>query len=223
MVIHIIFLRVFCSAEGPDPCELAQNPRYRKGPDVCFDNNENVRRSHTCAEIIAGSSSISQTSQLASVYFCLVSISAHTAGCLLLHSDPYLIYSFTSFFTYRFVIVFISLPLHALITQSFFAFLLPPVVSPLIIRHSCGSASPPAAALIGQDEPLCPISRGSPLSPAPLLLLLMLCSGSVSSHGSTQLHYWIINSCELYCSLDIAVRLAKDKSGPTMTCQSRLV
>uniref|UniRef100_A0A8C6VS86 Calcium voltage-gated channel auxiliary subunit alpha2delta 1 n=1 Tax=Nothobranchius furzeri TaxID=105023 RepID=A0A8C6VS86_NOTFU len=31
-----------CSAEGPNPCELAQNPRYRKGPDVCFDNNENV-------------------------------------------------------------------------------------------------------------------------------------------------------------------------------------
>nr|XP_057931058.1 voltage-dependent calcium channel subunit alpha-2/delta-1 isoform X2 [Doryrhamphus excisus] len=28
-------------SEGPDPCELAQNPRYRKGPDVCFDNNEN--------------------------------------------------------------------------------------------------------------------------------------------------------------------------------------
>ncbi|XP_043944200.1 voltage-dependent calcium channel subunit alpha-2/delta-1 isoform X2 [Protopterus annectens] len=22
---------------GPDPCDLAQNPRYRKGPDVCFD------------------------------------------------------------------------------------------------------------------------------------------------------------------------------------------
>uniref|UniRef100_A0A7N6FCL0 VWFA domain-containing protein n=1 Tax=Anabas testudineus TaxID=64144 RepID=A0A7N6FCL0_ANATE len=33
---------------GPDPCELAQNPRYRKGPDVCFDNNENVSHSHTC-------------------------------------------------------------------------------------------------------------------------------------------------------------------------------
>uniref|UniRef100_A0A8C7XVS6 Calcium voltage-gated channel auxiliary subunit alpha2delta 1 n=1 Tax=Oryzias sinensis TaxID=183150 RepID=A0A8C7XVS6_9TELE len=30
-------------SEGPNPCELAQNPRYRKGPDVCFDNNENVR------------------------------------------------------------------------------------------------------------------------------------------------------------------------------------
>ncbi|KAM3870678.1 voltage-dependent calcium channel subunit alpha-2/delta-1 [Diretmus argenteus] len=28
-------------SEGPDPCELAQNPRYRKGPDVCFDNDEN--------------------------------------------------------------------------------------------------------------------------------------------------------------------------------------
>lgn len=124
MVIHIIFLRVFCSAEGPDPCELAQNPRYRKGPEVCFDNNENVRRSHTCAEIIAGSSSISQTSQLASIYFCLVSISVHTVGCPLLHSDPYLIYSFTSFFTYRFVNVFISLPLHALITQLFCFFLL---------------------------------------------------------------------------------------------------
>uniref|UniRef100_A0A8C4I265 Calcium voltage-gated channel auxiliary subunit alpha2delta 1 n=1 Tax=Dicentrarchus labrax TaxID=13489 RepID=A0A8C4I265_DICLA len=36
-------------SEGPDPCELAQNPRYRKGPDVCFDNNENVRHNHTCA------------------------------------------------------------------------------------------------------------------------------------------------------------------------------
>uniref|UniRef100_A0A7N8YJ25 Calcium voltage-gated channel auxiliary subunit alpha2delta 1 n=1 Tax=Mastacembelus armatus TaxID=205130 RepID=A0A7N8YJ25_9TELE len=35
-------------SEGPDPCELAQNPRYRKGPDVCFDNNENVRHNHTC-------------------------------------------------------------------------------------------------------------------------------------------------------------------------------
>nr|XP_029490936.1 voltage-dependent calcium channel subunit alpha-2/delta-1-like [Oncorhynchus nerka] len=26
-------------SQGPDRCELAQNPRYRKGPDVCFDNN----------------------------------------------------------------------------------------------------------------------------------------------------------------------------------------
>ncbi|KAM7378295.1 hypothetical protein PAMA_013272 [Pampus argenteus] len=27
-------------SDGPDPCELAHNPRYRKGPAVCFDNNE---------------------------------------------------------------------------------------------------------------------------------------------------------------------------------------
>ncbi|XP_074553967.1 voltage-dependent calcium channel subunit alpha-2/delta-1a isoform X2 [Halichoeres trimaculatus] len=27
-------------SEGPDPCELAQNPRYRKGPSACFDNTE---------------------------------------------------------------------------------------------------------------------------------------------------------------------------------------
>uniref|UniRef100_UPI003AABD26E voltage-dependent calcium channel subunit alpha-2/delta-1-like n=1 Tax=Centroberyx gerrardi TaxID=166262 RepID=UPI003AABD26E len=27
-------------SDGPDPCILAQNPRYRKGPAVCFDNNE---------------------------------------------------------------------------------------------------------------------------------------------------------------------------------------
>ncbi|KAM6985869.1 voltage-dependent calcium channel subunit alpha-2/delta-1-like [Aplochiton taeniatus] len=26
-------------SNGPDPCELAQNPRYRKGPTECFDNN----------------------------------------------------------------------------------------------------------------------------------------------------------------------------------------
>ncbi|XP_016134672.1 voltage-dependent calcium channel subunit alpha-2/delta-1-like [Sinocyclocheilus grahami] len=24
---------------GPDPCEIAQNPRYRKGPTQCFENN----------------------------------------------------------------------------------------------------------------------------------------------------------------------------------------
>uniref|UniRef100_A0A8C2AM87 Calcium voltage-gated channel auxiliary subunit alpha2delta 1 n=1 Tax=Cyprinus carpio TaxID=7962 RepID=A0A8C2AM87_CYPCA len=29
---------------GPDPCVLAQNPRYRKGPDVCFDNNADAGR-----------------------------------------------------------------------------------------------------------------------------------------------------------------------------------
>ncbi|KAM5169931.1 voltage-dependent calcium channel subunit alpha-2/delta-1 isoform 2-T2 [Mantella aurantiaca] len=27
-------------SNGPDPCLLAQNPRYRKGPDVCFDQDD---------------------------------------------------------------------------------------------------------------------------------------------------------------------------------------
>ncbi|TKS65201.1 Voltage-dependent calcium channel subunit alpha-2/delta-1 [Collichthys lucidus] len=27
-------------ADGPNPCERAQNPRYRKGPAACFDNTE---------------------------------------------------------------------------------------------------------------------------------------------------------------------------------------
>ncbi|KAM9328056.1 voltage-dependent calcium channel subunit alpha-2/delta-1a [Pholidichthys leucotaenia] len=26
-------------SNGPDPCEMAQNPRYRKGPTFCFDDN----------------------------------------------------------------------------------------------------------------------------------------------------------------------------------------
>lgn len=60
-----------CAAEGPDPCELAQNPRYRKGPDVCFDNNEDVSLGPhmcSCADVIVGNSSISEASQLASIY-----------------------------------------------------------------------------------------------------------------------------------------------------------
>uniref|UniRef100_A0A669DVP3 Calcium voltage-gated channel auxiliary subunit alpha2delta 1 n=1 Tax=Oreochromis niloticus TaxID=8128 RepID=A0A669DVP3_ORENI len=64
-------------SEGPDPCDMVDKARYRKGPDVCFDNNEYVRQSHMCpcAENIAGNSSISQTKRLASVSFCLVFIS----------------------------------------------------------------------------------------------------------------------------------------------------
>ncbi|XP_068443193.1 voltage-dependent calcium channel subunit alpha-2/delta-1-like isoform X1 [Clinocottus analis] len=30
-------------SNGPDPCEMAQNPRYRKGPALCFDNNEHEK------------------------------------------------------------------------------------------------------------------------------------------------------------------------------------
>ncbi|XP_056877918.1 voltage-dependent calcium channel subunit alpha-2/delta-1a isoform X1 [Takifugu flavidus] len=28
-------------SDGPDPCEVARSPRYRKGPDICFDSTEN--------------------------------------------------------------------------------------------------------------------------------------------------------------------------------------
>ncbi|XP_021019526.1 voltage-dependent calcium channel subunit alpha-2/delta-1 isoform X1 [Mus caroli] len=27
------------TSDGPDPCDMVKQPRYRKGPDVCFDNN----------------------------------------------------------------------------------------------------------------------------------------------------------------------------------------
>ncbi|CAN9508167.1 unnamed protein product [Ophioblennius macclurei] len=30
-------------SDGPNPCEMALNPRYRKGPAVCFDNNEHEK------------------------------------------------------------------------------------------------------------------------------------------------------------------------------------
>ncbi|KAL6116768.1 cacna2d1 [Pungitius sinensis] len=30
-------------SNGPDPCEMAKNPRYRKGPAACFDNNEHEK------------------------------------------------------------------------------------------------------------------------------------------------------------------------------------
>uniref|UniRef100_A0AAZ3P472 VWFA domain-containing protein n=1 Tax=Oncorhynchus tshawytscha TaxID=74940 RepID=A0AAZ3P472_ONCTS len=38
-------------SEGPDPCEMAEKPRFRKGPDACFDNNE--RRFPTQTQVIA--------------------------------------------------------------------------------------------------------------------------------------------------------------------------
>uniref|UniRef100_A0A8C1QCP1 Calcium voltage-gated channel auxiliary subunit alpha2delta 1 n=1 Tax=Cyprinus carpio TaxID=7962 RepID=A0A8C1QCP1_CYPCA len=42
------------SSTGPDPCVLAQNPRYRKGPEVCFDNNADVSNNQNgqCSECI---------------------------------------------------------------------------------------------------------------------------------------------------------------------------
>ncbi|KAM7121261.1 voltage-dependent calcium channel subunit alpha-2/delta-1 isoform 2-T2 [Molossus nigricans] len=28
------------TSDGPDPCDMVKQPRYRKGPEVCFDNND---------------------------------------------------------------------------------------------------------------------------------------------------------------------------------------
>ncbi|XP_016351509.1 voltage-dependent calcium channel subunit alpha-2/delta-1-like [Sinocyclocheilus anshuiensis] len=39
---------------GPDPCEIAQNPRYRKGPTQCFENNASEQN-----EDCGGASSLS--------------------------------------------------------------------------------------------------------------------------------------------------------------------
>ncbi|XP_028813109.1 voltage-dependent calcium channel subunit alpha-2/delta-1 isoform X4 [Denticeps clupeoides] len=47
-------------SSGPDLCELAQNPRYRKGPDVCFDNN--AADEPLCP--ISGSSALAAPSRL---------------------------------------------------------------------------------------------------------------------------------------------------------------
>uniref|UniRef100_A0A8K9WYN3 Calcium channel, voltage-dependent, alpha 2/delta subunit 1a n=1 Tax=Oncorhynchus mykiss TaxID=8022 RepID=A0A8K9WYN3_ONCMY len=43
LVFVIADAKLTCmSSEGPDPCEMAEKPRFRKGPDACFDNNERV-------------------------------------------------------------------------------------------------------------------------------------------------------------------------------------
>uniref|UniRef100_A0AAQ5ZXA5 VWFA domain-containing protein n=1 Tax=Amphiprion ocellaris TaxID=80972 RepID=A0AAQ5ZXA5_AMPOC len=63
-------------SEGPNPCELAQNPRYRKGPDVCFDNNENVRHNYTRSCFVP--------SYHSSFFFILLFISISASQWLLL-------------------------------------------------------------------------------------------------------------------------------------------
>lgn len=85
---------------------LWQQRKRKKQPHMCL-----------CAENIAGNSSISEVLQLASVNFCLVSISTglsasiqNAVGCLLFHSDPYLIYLFnlfTAIFIYLFFAFFL--------------------------------------------------------------------------------------------------------------------
>lgn len=92
---NCFFLSVW-SAEGPNPCELAQSPRYRKGPDVCFDNNENVRDKRVlyialCGEFIFSKntyiSDITQSCPVSLIYMLLYfHLNAHSflGGVLLL-------------------------------------------------------------------------------------------------------------------------------------------
>uniref|UniRef100_A0A3Q3IYK7 VWFA domain-containing protein n=1 Tax=Monopterus albus TaxID=43700 RepID=A0A3Q3IYK7_MONAL len=68
-------------SEGPDPCELAQNPRYRKGPDVCFDNNENGILLETAQSVIFHSCSLSITVWFLSELRFLLIFTALLAAC----------------------------------------------------------------------------------------------------------------------------------------------
>lgn len=146
----LLFPDNVCSAEGPDPCELAQNPRYRKGPHVCFDNNENVRHNHMClcAENIAGNSSISEISQLVSVIFCLVIISIlrrfkallAAFSSILIHAwFIHSVYFFNSSIYNLYLCVFLNIYFmnFARIITNLFLFILLYVIFSLIICHSC--------------------------------------------------------------------------------------
>lgn len=99
-----IFPEQASSAEGPDPCELAQNPRYRKGPDVCFDNNENVRHKHTCASVagteLRGEIKQLKTFSLVSHVGWMLSDSVWFSSALLTACPPYSFSSSTYFLHY---------------------------------------------------------------------------------------------------------------------------
>uniref|UniRef100_A0A8C6WSV8 Calcium channel, voltage-dependent, alpha 2/delta subunit 1a n=1 Tax=Neogobius melanostomus TaxID=47308 RepID=A0A8C6WSV8_9GOBI len=55
-------------SDGPNPCEIAKTPRYRKGPDVCFDNNERV--STRCLRSFAEGAQAPRWLLLCSCYCC---------------------------------------------------------------------------------------------------------------------------------------------------------
>ncbi|XP_061617959.1 voltage-dependent calcium channel subunit alpha-2/delta-1a isoform X4 [Phyllopteryx taeniolatus] len=65
-------------SNGPDPCELAQNPRYRKGPAVCFDNNEH-EEDPDCGGASGLSPSLWLTLALQLALFWVLSGSGHHA------------------------------------------------------------------------------------------------------------------------------------------------
>ncbi|KAM3858817.1 voltage-dependent calcium channel subunit alpha-2/delta-1a [Diretmus argenteus] len=65
-------------SNGPDPCEMAQNPRHRKGPAVCFDNNES-EKDFDCGGASSLSPSLWQMVALQLLLFWVLTGSRHHA------------------------------------------------------------------------------------------------------------------------------------------------
>lgn len=65
-------------SKGPDPCELAQSPRYRKGPAACFDNTKNEKDSD-CGGTSGLSPSLALTVALQLVLLWVLTGSKHPA------------------------------------------------------------------------------------------------------------------------------------------------
>ncbi|CAG5927519.1 unnamed protein product [Menidia menidia] len=65
-------------SDGPDPCITALNPRYRKGPAVCFDNNEH-EEDPDCGGVACLTPSVWLTLALQLVLFWVVTDSRHHA------------------------------------------------------------------------------------------------------------------------------------------------
>ncbi|XP_055468612.1 voltage-dependent calcium channel subunit alpha-2/delta-1 isoform X1 [Psammomys obesus] len=64
------------TSDGPDPCDMVKQPRYRKGPDVCFDNN--VLEDYTdCGGVSGLTSSLWSIIGLQFILLWLVSGSRH--------------------------------------------------------------------------------------------------------------------------------------------------
>uniref|UniRef100_A0A6Q2Z603 VWFA domain-containing protein n=1 Tax=Esox lucius TaxID=8010 RepID=A0A6Q2Z603_ESOLU len=58
-------------SSGPDPCELAKKPRYRKGPKLCFDNNTGVSQHCFISYLLFPSSTCSLAFCLSLLLFSL--------------------------------------------------------------------------------------------------------------------------------------------------------
>lgn len=137
---------------------------------------------HMCLCNIAGNSSISEALLLASVNFCLVFINFQHCWLpalphwSILDLFIQLILLFINLLLFLFHVFRLQLSLNCFFLFFYFSC----HSSVILVLWFC---IPMAAAFVWKDEPLCPISRGSTLSPTPLLLFLVLSSGSVSSHS----------------------------------------